>query len=440
MKWSRYNLLFQSDKHGHLLYNSLSNMFAQFDDAAYQEVERVRNCAASYDITRNPALYLQLVTSKVLVEDTEEENLLRILRLQRVSENFDRSRVSLTIVPTLLCNFACTYCYEQSRPPVHMSKETEDQLMRFLRRFEGAKELEVEWFGGEPTLRFEQMCRISRRIERLQLPWSANLTTNGYLLGDQVIARLDDLKIKSIQVTIDGPEEVHNARRPLVSGAPTFQKILSNLDKLLARWKGELIIRVNIDKSNQDLFFTTREFLRGRFKDKAVKVSPGVVIGGAFGMPDHDCHFDRRDICQFRIEAYRKHGVDDFQFYPDPRWGCVATRINSFVIGPRGEIYKCYLDIGEKERVVGSIFEGWPWNAGLLARYMLADAFDDPACRDCFFLPLCDGGCANARLGSDAENDYVHTCVEYKDDLPHWLEIYFEIQQGKGGARSLRPS
>ena len=432
MKWSRYNLLFDSEKHGHLLYNALSNTFAQLDEATYREVDRVRSSRASYDATRNPGLYLQLVTSKVLVEDGEEENLLRVLRLQRLSESFDRSRVSLTIVPTLLCNFACTYCYEASRPAIHMTKETEDQLIRFLKRFKGAKELEVEWFGGEPTLRFEQMCRISRRIEELQIPWSSNLTTNGYLLSDPVIARLDELKIKSIQVTIDGPEEVHNLRRPLASGAPTFEKIVRNLDKLLARWKGELIIRVNIDKSNQDMFFTTRSLLLERFKDKAVIISPGVVIGGSPGTPDHNCLLNREDICRLRIDAYRKHGIDDYQFYPDPRWGCVATRINSFVVGPRGEIYKCYVDVGKKEREIGSIFEGRPWNEGLFAGYMLADAFDDPACRECFFLPLCDGGCANARLACNTGNEHVHTCVEYKDDLPNWLEVYFEIQQKKG--------
>lgn len=434
MKWSKYNLLFESEKHGHLLYNSLTNTFAQLDSEAFRQAEQIRAGPDRYNIAQAPALYLQLVLAKVLIDEGEEEELLRVIRLRRLQQKFDDSAVSVTIIPTLWCNFACSYCYEQSRRPIHMSQETEQRLIQFLRRFEHAKQLQIDWFGGEPLLRFESMCRISRAMDEHGLPWSANLTTNGYLLDGTVIAQLDDLRIRSIQVTIDGREKIHDTRRPLISGAGSFRTILANLDQLLARWHGELIVRVNIDKNNQHEFFAVRELFHQKYGNTRVKVTPGIVIGAAFGLADSDCHFDHDENCRFRISAYRTHGVDDFQFYPHPRFGCVATQQSSFVIGPEGETYRCYLDVGKPERVVGSLADGSTVNEALYAGYMLADSFDDPVCRDCFYLPLCDGGCAHARLTANAK-DNVHTCVEYKDALPQWLEICFEIKQNQIAAR-----
>ena len=314
-----------------------------------------------------------------------------------------------------------------------MDERVEEGLIAFLRQFHALKHLGIEWFGGEPTLRFDTIRRVSARIEQLGIPWSASLVTNGYLLGTEAIAQLAGLRIGQIQVTIDGTPEVHDARRPLAGGGPTYQRIIGNLDELLGRWEGELLLRVNVDRTNREEFFEIRAQLLERFRGRRVSIAPGIVVDEA---PHRSCSFDRDDACRFRVEAYRKHGISDQSFYPELRNGCVATRKNGFVVGPTGEIYKCYVDIGIAERVVGSIFEGEPWNLGLLAKYMVgADLFEDPACRECFFLPLCDGGCANARLRSERLQQHVLTCVEYKEMLPEWLEIHYEIRKQAAAAR-----
>jgi len=220
-------------------------------------------------------------------------------------------------------------------------------------------------------------------------------------------------------------------------GGPTYDRILRNLDTLREKWSGELLLRVNVDRTNREEFFAIRRLLRERFPGEKLTIGPGIVVEEA---PHGNCLFDREDACRFRIDGYHGHGITEQDFYPTFATGCVATRKNAYVIGPEGEVYKCYVDVGIPERVVGSIFKEKPWNLGLFAKYMVgADVFTDPVCRECFFLPLCDGGCANARLKNGVRQEHVLTCVEYKELLPEWLEIHYEITQKRAAASGSTP-
>jgi uncharacterized protein len=428
MKWSRYNYIFKSDRFGYLLYNALSNSLASVDDATFAELELIRKSSDEYKFTQNPALLLQLRISKILVEDGEEQEALNTIRMLKVSESFAANVLDLTILPTLFCNFACTYCYEKFKRPVHMSEAVENGVVSFIRRFRRLDRLFIDWFGGEPLLRFDTICRISETLKALAIPFKADITTNGYLLNETVVRRLTDLNIRLVQVTIDGLADVHDTRKPLQSGGKTFETIVTNLERLAASWDGSVLIRVNVDHANAERFQETHDFLSKRIQGKKVVIGPAAVVPTEH--PHASC-FCRTEDAEFRINAYRQYGIYDAEFYPgvQPRT-CIATRRNGFVIGPEGEIYKCWLDIGSKDMIVGDIFGNIPWNTGATANYLVgADHFEDPKCKDCFFLPICDGGCPNTRLHSMHSDQDTNVCLIFKDRLQDWLEIYYELRQ-----------
>ncbi len=111
MKWSKYNLLFRSKKYGGLLYNSLSNSFANLDDDTCQEVEEIRKMNGGYDVSKNPGLVLQLIQIKALISEQDEKLALQKIVLKRNLESYNTNFLSFTIAPTTACNFACTYCH-----------------------------------------------------------------------------------------------------------------------------------------------------------------------------------------------------------------------------------------------------------------------------------------------------------------------------------------
>ena len=435
MKWSRYNLLFKSEKFGHLLYNSLSNTFAEVDAETARALEQIRADPEGYDFRRNPALLLQLRQAKVLVDDGEEEALLDVIRLKKLLDTYDTLSLYLTIAPTLACNFRCTYCFERSRRPIHMDEETQSAVVDFIRRFGRLQTLHLGWFGGEPLLRFDTMCRLTGMIRELGIPFSASLVTNGYLLEDPVIDQLGACKIELIQVTIDGPEEVHNRRRIHATGAGTYSTIVGNLERLVQKWHGRLSIRVNVDKSNMAAYGEIHRRLSRKFEGRNVGIHHGIVEDSPAENPDLPCEFSREDEADFCIDLYRACGVTARSFYPKPYGGCVATIRNGVVVGPKGELYNCWHDVGDENMVIGTIFDDKSWDMSLLAKYTVGiNMYDDPRCRDCFCLPVCDGGCPHFRLRRKYRGENRNTCMTFKDRLPEALEIHYEIKQKQAKA------
>lgn len=427
LAWSRFNRIVHSEEHGCLLFNALSSTLARVDPDLLGELEKIRRAPDSYDFTTRPGLFVQLRLAKVLVLEGEEDDLLRVIRLRDRSEREDPSHLALTIAPTLGCNFDCSYCYERSRRPVHMDTRTEEAIVSFVRSFPGVRRLSLCWYGGEPLLRFRTIVSLTERLQALGLPSTAVLVTNGYLLQDPVIGELDRLDIDTIQVTLDGGRETHDGRRRHVSHGGTYDTILDNLRELMGRWGGKLVVRVNIDRENTEEFSDVRSELSRCLPEGDVAVYPGIVDHGVIRHPDSTCRFTKGEEADFFFEMYRRGEVEGGLFYPVRESGCMALAGNSFLIGPEGELYKCTQDLGEPDRVVGSVFGGGGWNLPLLGRYMEGvSPFDDPLCRECFFLPVCDGGCPHFRMQRVFEGEDLVTCPIYRDKLTEALEIAVE--------------
>jgi uncharacterized protein len=433
MKWSKYNFLFTSEKYGNLLYNSLTNTFAELDNGTYNELLKIKDNPNTYDLSSNPGLYLQLMQTKILFEDNEEEDIWNIMKLRRNQSNYSNQSLGLTIAPTRECNFNCSYCYEEFRKPIYMSDETEDKIIEFIKRFGKLARIHITWYGGEPLLDFNRIISLTAKIKNLEIPLSAGIVTNGYLLDENVIDKLEDLKINHMQITLDGSEATHNKRRPHIHSGDSFSKIVQNIERLIEKWDYKLSLRVNIDKTNIDEYAKVYELFSAKFKGKKAKVYPGIVADD-HQHPDLRCSINRKEEVEFMVRQYKEYGIKDLDFYPRNEYsGCVATGSNGFVIGPEGELYKCWNDLGLENRVVGSIYPYKEWNLKLLSRYMVGvDPMSDEKCRECFYIPICGGGCPNQRLKKKYEGkEDLDYCVKFKGNLPELLEIHYEKKMNK---------
>lgn len=311
-----------------------------------------------------------------------------------------------------------------------MTEKVEDQLINFIKSFENCSKLQLCWHGGEPLIAFENIKRILHKInkeDKIQLT-GHTLVTNGYLLDREKCLFLKDHHLSLVQITIDGLRENHNKSRIHKSGFPTYDVILENIEKVFEILPNcHVIIRMNVHaKNEQDFPLLHREF-KSRWKNQ----NYSIIMKYA---NDHNngCRvecFKDKDKIFYAKKLYEKYNFTDFDLYPKFQLGgCTATYLNSFVIGPEGYIYKCWVDVGKKERKIGDIFTK-KYNLDLLSEYIVGtDMFSDPKCLDCLLLPVCDGGCNIKRLNYKLNNIPYDLCPIDIENLNVLFDLFYEQQ------------
>lgn len=341
---------------------------------------------------------LTLRNNMILVED--DTNIYRSIKLQRSISRLDTSYLTLTIAPTTACNFKCVYCYESGITPLSASAQTDllEDTVSFVKLFKNTKYLRVTWYGGEPLLQFEYIEKLSHRLMGLFDNYQAHMVSNAYLLDRTKSQKLKELKITAIQVTIDGLEEVHNIRRPHKQNNDSFQMIIHNLDNLFSVYPEIRVgFRINVDKSNQSEYPHIYGYLMERYGKYNINIHPGYVTDD-FSAEPNSCCFEADEVNKFVLGQYDNHNIP-ISLYPRPLFGeCSARHITSFVIGPQGELYKCWNDIGIKEKTIGTVKEV-SLSHELLLKYLMGnDPLSDVNCEDCFCFPICEGGCPYKRI------------------------------------------
>lgn len=235
MKESRFNLFYpaRSNPNKILAYNSKSNALATINK---DDFDRFKKCSQKGVYDLDEEFLENLKRGNFLIEDDVDE--LDVLRYQQQSTRYNSSYLGLTIAPTLGCNFRCVYCYEKEHDDIHfMREDVQKDLLRLIE--EKCKKLDllsVAWYGGEPLLAFDLVKSLSKKFieicDKYGVQYQANIITNGYLLNKEIVKELEDIHVKHIQVTIDGPKDIHDKRRFLKGKQGTFDKIFKNLKNL----------------------------------------------------------------------------------------------------------------------------------------------------------------------------------------------------------------
>ena len=120
------------------------------------------------------------------------------------------------------CNLACKYCFaeegEYHGRRAMMSYEVGRKALDFLVANSGSRRnLEVDFFGGEPTMNFDvvkQLVEYGRSIEKEHNKnFRFTLTTNGVLLNDEIM-EFANKEMANVVLSIDGRKEINDLMRP----------------------------------------------------------------------------------------------------------------------------------------------------------------------------------------------------------------------------------
>ena len=428
MKSSRYNIFFEQDKK-QFAFNGLTCALAQINDDFINLIESVDNLNQDNLKEDDKSLLEDMVRGGFVVEDYFDE--MNFLKYKSYRSKFGDKGLSLTIAPTLYCNFACPYCYESPQNGI-MSQGIMDAICNKVE--ESAKKnqnVSINWYGGEPLVAKNVIWKLSDKMinicDKYGVKYRASMVTNGYLFDEETIDNIVKYKVNLVQITVDGPPDIHNTRRKLKnSNSATFDTIINNIKKLVKQ-PITVVIRINIDKTNVHRLDELLDlFISYGFQD--CKISLGHVLDATEACESiADTCLDSEEYSNIKIKYYKilmEKGfkVSSESYYPKIRSNyCGADSSNAFVVDHLGLMYKCWHDIGNIDKSIGNILDVdnmTKKNIMVNASYMLWSPFTHEKCRNCDMLPLCMGGCpAFGYKNSDP------SCDKIKDSLIAALKL-----------------
>lgn len=413
MRLSIYSYLFSNASHFYL-YNSENNFFAEISELLYSQL-----CNRDFSAIQNET-FNSLREKNIIIEEDETYLYYDKMKMRFLSNSYNKENISLVIVPYTGCNFACPYCFEEKKNPSLMTEKVEDDIIEFLSTHPSAKEINLTWYGGEPLIAFKNIKSIYTKIkDRTTLNIrNHSLVTNGYLINSEVIDFFKEAQLQSMQITLDGTQEHHDQTRCLKgSQKGTFNKIIENIHSVVEKLPDcHLSVRVNVNKHNADDFYIMLDYLYSHFQPSNLNVYPGFI---------REETKDGCSLCYQSIKASESiHFYEDLKrkggnvrFFPSKvNKGCMINKLNSYIIGPYGEIYKCWNDVSNPNKIIGYIQQKDISNKVLMSRYMTAvSPFEDSRCKECLLFPVCSGGCGWYRYRNVFENCNFDVCCQYKD-------------------------
>ncbi len=399
MKASNYNLWVNEDG-ADFLYNGLSGALLKLAAGERESIERY--LAGEHGSGCSASLLEGLARGRMLVSDETDE--LQLLATRYALSRNDTSRLALTIVTSLGCNFDCPYCFEDKHPSI-LDGEVEAAVLQLLKdQLPTINSFHVGWYGGEPLVGKRPLLSLSKAFIELcddaDVGYSSDIITNGYLLDERTCRELQQCRVASAQITLDGPPDIHNLMRPLAGGGPTFDRIVENLRHAVDYMA--VAVRVNVDTENYARVEELLKLLAAAGLSGRLQVYLGQLVavddGGLAPSSSYRAPcFNNKEFAAAETEftdLAMRYGFAG-PSVPGPVGApCTAVRSNEFILGSEGELYKCWESVGNPSHVIGNIRDYHNTN-GRLRRWISYDPFTNDECRSCPALPVCMGGCAH---------------------------------------------
>jgi len=426
-KNSNYNVIFE-DGDKVVFVNLLTEAIATVNKEKYNKIKEIMESPNKEWSREYANLKNDLIYGGYLIEENFDE--IQHLKTMNYRSRYDASFISFTIMPTMRCNLDCIYCYETHEGPT-MDDQTTETVANYISTVAKSKRrIHIGWFGGEPLLRFDTMKYINEKViktcEEYKTNFSSSISTNGYLLSAEKAKLFDELMIRNVQITLDGPAEYHNKYRPLRGGKPTFQTILHNIKDLLKLTKEvNVTLRVNVGPDNYNQIPKLLDMFEAFPKNRIKVYFRWIFQGSEVQKEIHRevMNFRGKDSYEKLAKLYYCAGEKGFKvFLPivSESVYCNYDTISSILIGPKGEIYPCTVDVKEGSefgRITGEDIE---YDKTKFLQWHKHDAFQDGECKKCKLLPICMGGCRNSIV-----NNGIRGCPEEAGSLKSFAKLWY---------------
>ena len=311
------------------------------------------------------------------------------------------------------CNLACRYCFaeegEYHGRRALMSYEVGKAALDFLIANSGnRRNLEVDFFGGEPTLNFQvvkDLVAYGREQEKIHNKnFRFTLTTNGVLLNDDIM-EFANKEMDNVVLSIDGRKEVHDHMRPFRKGAGSYDLIVPKFQKFAdSRNQNNYYVRGTFTHNNLDFSQDVLHLADLGFKQ--ISVEPVVAQDtDDYAIREEDLPqlFAEYDNLAAEMVKRHKEGKDFnfFHFMIDLNGGpCVAKRLSGcgsgceyLAVTPWGDFYPCHQFVGNEDFLMGNVDDGIT-RTDIRDMFKNSNVYSKEKCKNCFAKFYCSGGCA----------------------------------------------
>jgi uncharacterized protein len=274
--------------------------------------------------------------------------------------------LSLIIMPTENCNFRCTYCYEDFS--VGRMKNTIINGVKSLieKRCSELDMISIDWFGGEPLIAKDIVKEISQYVMSMtylnsHLRYHGSMTTNAYLLDEKTALELSNVGVREYQISLDGPEKIHDQSRLRADGSSTFSRIWSNLLAIRnSVLPVQIVLRIHVSVDTYKFLDSLLEDIKREFlPDSRFSVFFKAVerLGGSnddkikqFSHVEHDFVMNFLKEKLFGADHQSPQNKDLPENYI-----CYASRPNSLVIRANGDVGKCTVALYDERNKIATL-------------------------------------------------------------------------------------
>ena len=427
-KITKYRELITLDEHL-ILYNLINGSLLELDNNTYERFSNLDSDELQKVLSDDE---IELLNNTGFIVDDKNISDLNQLTYHK-SKYSDGNIIKIDIPITDECNFVCPYCFEKdcrkssegccAEQESMEREEFLDELLLYLenRITNTVKEIQIVWYGGEPLLEQKLIIQYGKQLEdfgkKHNIKISQAIVTNGFLLNERLIYELAQFNISFIQITLDGPEEIHNRTRNLTVPVNSYHVILKNISKAL-RAGLTIIIRVNVDKKNIVAVNQLIDDLTCCDIHEYIGKTLFFDLARIFGSEDSfDLMSYEKAIRELTIKACRLHFMKPMVQIGSLNAFCAAECSNSsYVIDYNGNMYKCWNNVFNRAKIIANIRNVNRSSAELIQKEskvvedVSLDNLNDRKCFSCKYVLYCQGMCpfVRKRIFKKTENDQYH--------------------------------
>ena len=312
------------------------------------------------------------------------------------------------------CNLGCKYCFaeegEYHGRRALMSFEVGKKALDFLILNSGnRRNLEVDFFGGEPLMNWEVVQRLveyGRSQEGLHgKKFRFTLTTNGMLLNDEIMEFCNQ-EMSNVVLSLDGRREINDFMRPTRGGkGSSYDRIVPKFQKLVeARGHKNYYMRGTFTHANPDFLEDIKQMLDLGFTE--LSMEPVVCAPGdpsALTEADLPVVMEQYEkLAELMLARHREGRPFTFYHYMIDLSGgpCIYKRISGcgsgteyMAVTPWGDLYPCHQFVGDEAFKLGNVWDGVT-APEVREEFASCNVYAKPECRDCWARLYCSGGCA----------------------------------------------